>query len=172
MNSVLAFVMALGSLVAVIGGIYISVTEPPKGKVQIENRYYDEQIEKEKTKQLKLQLEILRAGGGVPSVSGKANVPSPQSDGVGEGSEFVLTGPAEKVFVNSGQKIKRISGGDYKILVEDSGNIAWTSGYDSSKPPMSVDEFLSGLKRVHERGFNRHRVRVEVKSGSTVKIET
>jgi hypothetical protein len=89
-----------------------------------------------------------------------------------ENASGTIQGPATVVFTDSGQRIKRISGGDYKIAVEDSGNIAWTKGYDASSPPMSTDEFLSGLQRVSAKGFNRHRVRLEVKAGSVINLQT
>jgi hypothetical protein len=89
-----------------------------------------------------------------------------------DNASATIQGPATVVFVDSGQKIKRISGGDYKLAIENSGNIAWTNGYDASQPPMSVDDFLTGLKRVHERGKNHHRVRLEVKPGSVINLQT
>ncbi len=171
--------LILTGLVCAGGSVWWYTHDTPTNRTLLEREWTDGEtkktLAKECTKQLELIADIVEKGGSPPQATSCGQGQAPTSFGgvvTHEPKVITLTGPAEKVFVDSAQNIKRITGGDYKIFVENSSNVAWTSGYVAEASPMSVDDFLSGLRRVHSRGHTGHRVHIEVKPGSTINIET
>jgi hypothetical protein len=128
---------------------------------------------------LRAQTELARAqtelaqATGVPAPT--ASLPNQERgirmrsiDDLVDGSEVILPanakitlrGPMTVTFVNSAGLIKGFSG-DFRLHVENSENWAWTPGYDSKSPPLTVNDFLGHLRK---RTFP-NRVTLTIKQG-------